>query len=1536
MSLRGTLNNIIGSGSSQAASSDGKLLKLVSKNDDTKSALFPTNDPLRFNLHSSQQQQQYAASSSESSSELKLLRRLTLTNSSKEEEQWGDGDDDDDFASTATNEAPLLVKGTAGGSDDVKLLDNNETNENNIEKIDGGTDDKVVVEESTQVEEEEFQNNTTVVADEEVMAASLMNVTNNGGSGDDDDEVTIDIAASTTNNGNNNSTADQLVENEGMKASSDSELTAPPSSTSSMLDLSSFTQATTLCQDDPTFIHPVYNQTCVDLVGEDESKCEVDYSEVRVVDNSDGVEEGEKMLKVKDICKSSCGLCDDDDDDDIDTITEQEELKLDEEEMDQLLKDSSKQGTTNETMVVDEEGVQEEEEEDESGDENVDKKNASGIDTVEEEELAVKMADEDDAFIPDEEVVEVAVGGEGGIEEDLDSTGTGDEVKEEDNEEEAVSVTDENDDQQLEEETESKAEIALDEGTDDEEMAEKLEEEMEEALDEELVQPKEEGEEIEAASETEDESVLCQDDPEFEYKGYEGFNCAYIKEKKPDKCDKKHQGVKVGLSSCPVSCDMVDECMALQKQTNAVVVSSADETTTEKSAEAIADEQVSEDNSDDSAMEQKDDLQLEKEMESELETALEQGTVDEETAEILDEEMLEALEEGVGGVFEKELEEELGLDSQKVSDDLSKEKTATEVDDDNNLATIDSSFTEDASSVVANVTISEDDSSVCQDDPDFKFKGYEGFNCEYIKENKPGKCNKMFDGEKVGVVSCPVSCDMVDECMALRESKVDDALENATDNNVMGSNTTSEEDAVLTNTTAEASDDTNDQLLVEGSEDTQVGAVLNTTEIVTLEEEAVAIEAGTEEEEDLSEELLKEQNITSSDEQTNETDETDVLCQDDPAFKFKGYEGINCEYIKENKPGKCNKMFDGEKVGVVSCPVSCDMVDECMALRDSKVGAALEHALDNNETLSNTTSEEDAVLTNTTANEIADEGTENTDALEGTEDDEASDDTKAQLVGGSGDTQVDAAGNTTEVVTSKEEAVVTEQTDTETEDDGSEELLDEQNTAYSEEDSNETDETTVLCQDDPDFKFKGYEDFNCEYIKENKPEKCNKLHDGEKVGVVSCPVSCDMVDECMALQDSKVGAALEHALDNNETLSNTTSEEDAAVTNTTANEIADEGTENTDALEGTEDDEASDDTNDQLLVEGSEDTQVGAVLNTTEVVTSETETETSEELLKEQNTTSVDYSQATTIPSETQQVDDETGEDQILNDQELEQEIEAKLEKALEDGELDEEEAQELEYEMEEAIEEGVGKIFEAELDKELRCKDDPDFAIVDEDGQLRNCSWVRPNQRCESVHEYSGKVIGTFFCPETCGMEDECEKVTAANSTLQAPEDKTPGTEEDDSFEATPKGTKSMADEIEIESEFENGNVYGSENVDPFSGGDTEAGSFTNQNEYNQEPNSNVGYSQPTNGVEDWQGYGGENQQEGGSFDNNPPPIDYDENWLEDDSGFPFGFLILLFLGVGFFIFRKSQSSRLQENSRGGYQRVGGRIDIQDHNKRY
>ncbi|KAL7450094.1 hypothetical protein ACHAWC_002077 [Mediolabrus comicus] len=109
-----------------------------------------------------------------------------------------------------------------------------------------------------------------------------------------------------------------------------------------------------------------------------------------------------------------------------------------------------------------------------------------------------------------------------------------------------------------------------------------------------------------------------------------------------------------------------------------------------------------------------------------------------------------------------------------------------------------------------------------------------------------------------------------------------------------------------------------------------------------------------------------------------------------------------------------------------------------------------------------------------------------------------------------------------------------------------------------------------------------------------------------------------------------------------------------------------------------------------------------------------------------------------------------------------------------------------------------------------------------------------------------------------------------------------------------------------------------------------------SNSQEYYQEPNS---YSQPTNGIDNnWQGYGGENPQNG-NFDNSPS-IDYDENWLDDDGGFPFGILIVLFLAIGFFFFRKSQSSstrrQQQDMSRGSYQRVGHRVDLEEHSKRY
>jgi hypothetical protein len=625
-------------------------------------------------------------------------------------------------------------------------------------------------------------------------------------------------------------------------------------------------------------------------------------------------------------------------------------------------------------------------------------------------------------------------------------------------------------------------------------------------------------------------------------------------------------------------------------------------------------------------------------------------------------------------------------------------------------------------------------------------------------------------------------------------------------------------------------------------------------------------------------------------------------------------------------------MHDGEKVGVVSCPVSCDMVNECMALLQ-KQSSTLTTTDPSNvvEDEATVTDPEDAPPVAATNDELVveekdeqqvekemesklenavEEGTVDEDTAEKLEEemeeateegvsqkevekelDESTGRTSEQQVGSDVDDPLITIG-----LSHNEEASIME--------------LDDPPVVAN---LNISAEELSFCQDDADFKFKGLEGFSCKYIKENKPEKCNKVHNGEKVGVVYCPVSCDLVDECKALQKSKVDAAL----------ANISLEEDTVVTEksteeSTESEVSDElvkekeqAEESTESEvseellkeqestmdaeddeekspEVTEEDKVADESEIMEETNGDEESLAASVKETS--VVEEEISPGADDKTEENETSSVIDSQidhqseeATTIvPTQVEK------EEEVIDDEQLEKEIEAKLEKALEEGELDEEEVEELEYEMEEALEEGAGDLFEAELDKEL---------------------------------------------PQV--------------------EDKTASKDEDYTFEAIPKTTKSMADEIGFENEFDekpSSNAYRIENVEQNLGGedsyvDDEVDPFVNKEEdvtfskYDdtaedlgqyQEPNS---YSQPTNGIDsNWQGYGGENPQNG-NFDNNPS-VDYDENWLDDDGGFPFGILSLLFLAVGFFIFRKSH--RQQDMSRGSYQRVGHRVDLHEHSKRY
>ena len=1523
------------------------------------------------------------------SATLKLLRRLT----NNDGDAWEGDDDDDDFVVAATN--------VDQDSANEEISNESTTKNNNNNNMDAAaTEEEARMNDAAKVDETNESDNTNDDDDDEVAFLDMTNSTSDNTM--DQDSIEVEVDTTQTGNDSLGINNDDDDDDDDMEEETTTPAAVEHDTQSSMLDLSAFTQATTICQDDPTYLHFDSHKSCAEIVVGDngsKSKKKKKKSIEEVCESDSGLKDDDgKMIKIGHVCKRSCGVCDDEqeevvlldekdneggevevieeeieliketldeltsnDDDDngmIDEETEEfveeleEELKLDEMEVEELMKNND--GEKEEEADDDDIEVEVNEGAVEGGGKgdgkSAEEKSAgSETESTENEALVIEGADEDDAYIPEEkedvkedenEETEIEKGAKDDSEDTTDKDLASDQEKKEDDvntadevieDDSTATLTDEDeakldsdaDEKEAEEKVESELESSL-EDTDGEDVSEKLDKEAEEASEEDIDGEEQvedegsdsgtkdaaeddeeaidatssEGEEGEVAPESKDDSGICKDDPDFEYKGYDGFNCQYIKENKPQKCEKKHGGVKVGLVSCPVSCDMVDECMALHEQESDSEVNASEE-------EAADEEEVieTETDVDESTTEQKDDLELEEEMESELETALEQGTVDLDTAEKLDEEMLEAIEEGVGGEFEKELEEELGLaggdDKQEDLVEVQSNTTAIANTTDH-LTTIELSFDEDASTievdgplVVANLTISEDDLSFCKDDPDFKFKGYEGFNCQYIKENKPEKCNKVHNGEKVGVVSCPVSCDMVDECVALQESKVDAALESAltneeNDNDAIDmaaeQNINEEsEDSLEEEGSAKITDQVDANEVLENEEDEATLTEENQVDDADTQAESAALEEEEEEEEaveakadtDVKDEDSDKQHEVSSDEEVDETNITSDLCQDDPDFKFKGYDGFNCEYIKENKPAKCNKVHNGEKVGVVSCPVSCGMVEECMALQTQKDSADDAEIAEENEMVDENTDEsaveeindssvkastnDEAVNTTETKDEevVEEQNDEDEITKDGSAKDVSTEDVSEHIDEETAKDDDNAKDASTEDVSAVDD----------TADDGAED---------------QTIVTTKACQDDPDFKFKGYDGFDCQYIKENKPAKCNKLHSGEKVGVVSCPVSCGMVDECMARQEA---LATEADVD-----------------------VSDEVT--------------GDETSSNNLDEVEVDTEA------------------------------------------TPQEDDEEIESKVeigINDEELEEELEAKLEEALEEGELNEEEAEELEYEMEEALEEGLGEVFEAELEIELRCKDDPEFLYLDGDLE-RDCLWIRQNERCEHVHEDTGKVIGKFFCPETCGMEEECEKVTAADNTLPSTEAEAEDTMkyEDDMFEPVPEGTKSMADELQIETEFDNAanslnneneggdmSNFGNDEGNFNGGGENTYDEFKDTEDLNQWDN-NMGelqestygesFSQPTNGAENWEGYGGSNQQD--SFENNLPPIDYDENWLEEESDFPFGFLILIFLGVGFFIFRKSQNrSSLQDHSRGGYQRVGvGRqVDVpQDHSKRY
>ncbi|KAL7552435.1 hypothetical protein ACHAWF_015674, partial [Thalassiosira exigua] len=418
------------------------------------------------------------------------------------------------------------------------------------------------------------------------------------------------------------------------------------------------------------------------------------------------------------------------------------------------------------------------------------------------------------------------------------------------------------------------------------------------------------------------------------YKGRAGADCAYVAAN--GRCEKLHDGERVGVVSCPKSCGVEEECEARRKDANAAA----------EAAEEAGGGGGEGGGAEDAAGE---------------------GAVDEDP----DEGDLAGEEDPAMVV---------------VSEDAPNEGEAMSPDE---------GLPDESKGVEAMVV-----EVPCEDDPNFLYKDVEGYDCKYIAKYKPEKCQRLHDGETVGAVSCPRSCDMVEECKALHNaSGVVMDLDSA--------------DSVDGGKEGYGKED--------GKGDDPDGSVAPVESVEEGGAEAGGASDGAEA-------------------------SAGGTCVDDPKFLYKDAEGWDCAYIGKNAPQKCAKLHDGEKVGVVSCPVACGMVEECEA-RQGAGGAA--------------------------------EGGDGDD----------------------GDGTTDGAASGTEVGEGEASADALPETAV-----------------------GAANGTAATCKDDPKFLYKDAAGWDCAYIGKNAPQKCAKLHDGEKVGVVSCPVACGMVEECEARQGTS-GAA---------------------------------------------------------------------------------------------------------------------------------------------------------------------------------------------------------------------------------------------------------------------------------------------------------------------------------------------------------------------------------------------------------------------------
>jgi len=362
----------------------------------------------------------------------------------------------------------------------------------------------------------------------------------------------------------------------------------------------------------------------------------------------------------------------------------------------------------------------------------------------------------------------------------------------------------------------------------------------------------------------------------------------------------------------------------------------------------------------------------------------------------------------------------------------------------------------------------------CVDDPNFLYKLKPGYDCAYVAS--ADKCDKLHNEEKVGITSCPESCGMVEQCKEMSKG-VDAPSDDADDDNV-------EMDATGTD-------------------------LNNTNPSNAIIEEEV--------------ELTPSQDSSPKIDVADNAVMAEASCEDDIDFLYKDKPGFTCAYIGQYKPDKCDKLHDGEVVGIISCPVSCNMVAQCKemysvsgAVMTKKTNLSLDNIDEKDQSLVEESS--DVVGSTDSANDIEEKNLPVVDS--------------GGMIGDE-DVKISAVNEETEEESTDGGVQSNTVYDPSQEDNGlvpTEDISDKTTAGYGtgldangwsadseDEPSNQeaVEPSSTVCKDSETFLYKEKPGWDCAYIGESDPNKCLKLHNGVSVGIADCPKSCNMVDKCL-------------------------------------------------------------------------------------------------------------------------------------------------------------------------------------------------------------------------------------------------------------------------------------------------------------------------------------------------------------------------------------------------------------------------------------